>query len=116
MEPTLRALTRNESVGGRPLRVEKRNAHAVEGCQLIFIGQNEAPSGPPVIKAVDKRPVLTVGEDADFLRDGGMIRFMRVGNRVRFEINVEAAERAGLQISSRLLRLAEAVRVRDPGK
>lgn len=54
-------------------------------------------------------PTLTVGEDERFLTQGGMIRFFLENNRVRFSINQTIAESAGLQISSRLLRLARSV-------
>jgi hypothetical protein len=50
--------------------------------------------------------VLTIGETQNFLAEGGIIRFVMDGARVRFEINPEAAARENLRISSRLLRLA----------
>jgi hypothetical protein len=50
--------------------------------------------------------VLTVGETADFIRDGGIINYVRDAGMIHFEIDQDAATRAGLQISSRLLRLA----------
>ena len=58
-------------------------------------------------------PTLTVGEDERFLSQGGMIRFFLENNRVRFSINQSTAESAGLQISSRLLRLARSVVSQD---
>jgi hypothetical protein len=54
-------------------------------------------------------PVLTVGENERFLMQGGMIRLFLDNNKVRFSINLTAAETAQLQISSRLLRLAREV-------
>ena len=51
-------------------------------------------------------PVLTVADTAGFLDHGGIINFVLEGSKVRFEINQEAAERAGIKISSKLLRLA----------
>ena len=59
-------------------------------------------------------PVLTVGEHVQFSRLGGVIAFIRDGNRVRFEINLDAADRAGLQVSSKLLRLAAVWRENPP--
>ena len=49
---------------------------------------------------------MTVGESADFLQQGGIIAFVIDGSYVRFAINTEAADHAGLKISSRLLQLA----------
>jgi hypothetical protein len=54
-------------------------------------------------------PVLTVGESSNFLIDGGMIRFHLEEGKVRFDINLAAAESSHLEISSRLLLLATSV-------
>ena len=51
-------------------------------------------------------PILTVGETAQFLREGGMVRFYLQNNNVRFQINQKNAEAAGLKVSSQLLALA----------
>ncbi len=64
---------------------------------------------PAILAGLHNSPVLTVGEAADFLGSGGMIRFCLEGNKVRFEINREAAESAKLRISSKLLLLARNV-------
>jgi hypothetical protein len=65
---------------------------------------------------VDARATLTVGEHENFLTEGGMIRFFLEDNRVRFSINQMTAEAAGLQISSRLLRLARTVVPQHTGR
>jgi hypothetical protein len=54
---------------------------------------------------------LTVGESADFLSLGGMINFVLEEDRVSFEINLEAAERHRLKLSSKLLAVARVVNV-----
>ncbi|MEE8342593.1 MAG: YfiR family protein, partial [Gammaproteobacteria bacterium] len=56
------------------------------------------------------RPVLTVGEAKNFNKLGGVIRFTRVKNKVHFNIDPDAAERAQLTVSSKLLNLATIVR------
>ena len=55
-------------------------------------------------------PILTLGETNGFCETGGVVQFVMRQRKVRFRINVTAAERAGLKISSRLLDLAEVVR------
>jgi YfiR/HmsC-like len=62
------------------------------------------------LEALQGQSVLTVGEDGGFTQFGGIINFVKEDNRVRFEVNVSAAERAGLKISSRLLALARIVK------
>jgi len=55
-------------------------------------------------------PLLTVGDSAGFCRQGGAIGFFLEDGKVRFEINVAAAERRGLRVSSSLLRLARIIK------
>jgi len=62
-----------------------------------------------IIKALKGSPVLTVGETAGFLEFGGIINFLMEDKKVRFEINVTAAKKNKLKISSKLLRLAKRV-------
>jgi hypothetical protein len=62
-----------------------------------------------IIKALKGSPVLTVGETAGFLEPGGIINFLMEDKKVRFEINVTAAKKNKLRISSKLLRLAKRV-------
>ena len=53
--------------------------------------------------------MLTVGEGAEFLRQGGMVAFVVENRRVRFDINLTAAAKSGLRISSKLLNVARSV-------
>jgi preprotein translocase subunit Sec61beta len=55
------------------------------------------------------RDILTVGENANFIRLGGMIRFTEENRKIALQINPDAAMAADLVISSKLLRLAEIV-------
>ena len=59
--------------------------------------------------AVKGANVLTVGDGAEFLSRGAAVTFVREGDRVRFDVNLTEAQRAGLTISSRLLRVARRV-------
>ena len=99
-----------KSVGSRPLRVRHlKPAESFEGCQVLFVGRHEAARLSRVLLELKDGPILTVGESDGFVEQGGMIGFCLVENKVRFEINVQAAEQAKLRISSRLLLLAKTV-------
>jgi hypothetical protein len=50
---------------------------------------------------------LTISEIEGFTQSGGIINFYIEESKIRFEINVGAAEKAGLKISSKLLKLAK---------
>jgi len=54
-------------------------------------------------------PILSVSDIADFTRAGGMIDLVEVEQRIRFNINLSAARRARLRLSSQLLKLATIV-------
>jgi hypothetical protein len=86
----------------------------VKRCHVLFVAAPEAGRIAAIVKLLGAQPVLTVGEGDDFVRRGGIIAFGMEANKVRFEINLDAAERAGLKISSELAKLATRV-VRNPG-
>jgi hypothetical protein len=68
------------------------------------------------VAAVQKSAVLTVSDLPGFTGNGGMIQFMLRENKVRFEVNLTAAEKAGLTLSSQLLKVATDVRKETPGE
>ncbi len=80
------------------------------GCRILFISSSEEGQLKEILSALDRTTVLTVGEMPQFTRRGGMVQFILEGNRVRFEVNLTSAERAGLTMSSQLLKLALNVR------
>jgi YfiR/HmsC-like len=97
-------------IGTHPLRVEHfKSIQYVQGCQVLFIGSGEFAQIHAEIAELKNGTVLTVGETDDFAKQGGMIGFRRVDDKIRFDINVQAADRAKLKISSRLLLLAKDV-------
>jgi hypothetical protein len=94
---------RGETVNGRDV-VAKVILEPQRGCHVVFVPRGAAAAA--YIRAVQGQPVLTVSETPDFIALGGIANFILEGASVRFEINAGAADRAGLRISSRLLRLA----------
>lgn len=92
-----------ETAAGFPLSARVVNAGAAASCHVLFVPRG-VPAAPYLRRAA-MAPVLTVGESPGFVKEGGAINFVLEGGRVRFEINPQAAERAQLKISSRLLQL-----------
>jgi hypothetical protein len=108
---TLERTVQNKSVRGRTLAVKRlSSARDARGCHMVFVGFTDRGRILQVIDAVGPSAVLTVGDAEAFTQKGGMVRFFPEGSRMRFEINVDAAARAGIRISSRLLQLAHVVR------
>jgi hypothetical protein len=79
------------------------------GCHILFIGREFERSHSDAVAVLDGMSVFTVADQEGFARAGGTANFFRADNRIRFEINPLAAKKAGLKISSRLLRLAKVV-------
>jgi hypothetical protein len=79
---------------------------------IVFISDSEKERLPAILKSLDAAPVLTVGDMNQFAERGGVIRFKVDQDRIRLEINVVAAQRSRLRISSQLLKLA---RIVEPG-
>lgn len=107
---TLEQTVRGKTVNGKPL-VVKRLARPQEalGCHVVFIGGGDRNRVKQILSALPASGVLTVGEAEQFAQWGGIINFVKETNRIRFEINADAATRAGLRISSRVLQLARVV-------
>jgi hypothetical protein len=84
--------------------------HHLAGCQILFVSSSERNRLRSILDEVAGRGVLTVGETDGFASRGGVVNFKLAGNKIRIQINVEAAQRERLRISSRLLSLAELVR------
>jgi hypothetical protein len=107
----LRSAVQDEEIDGKPLE-----AIALDGlddaptCQILYVGNATSADGKAWLNAVRGRQVLTVADGP--LSDEVVIAFIRDENRVRFDINRAAATRHGLNVSSKLLRLARQVRDR----
>ena len=78
-------------------------------CHLVFICDSEKDVLAEIVESMKGSPVLTIGEMPEMLDRGGMIRLLMENEKVRFEVNLGAAERASLDIRSQLLRLAKKV-------
>jgi hypothetical protein len=107
----LSALVSGETLNGRSVvsRVVARPTD-LDGCEVLFLPSLSGGAPHPLLQAAAALPILTVGDDQRFLDEGGMVGLRIVEARVRFDINLAAAQRAGLRISSQLLRLALSVR------
>ena len=85
----------------------KRTIESLRKCHLLFICSSEKEKLREIINLVKDDSVLTVGDMEGFLESGGIINFLMVDKKVRFEINNTAAKQAKLKIRSKLLRLAK---------
>jgi len=86
-----------------------RERESIDGCQVLFIAASQKGRQTEELASASRLPVLTVGELDHFAQEGGIIGFCLEEKKVRFEINMGAAENARLRISAKLLALAKKV-------
>jgi hypothetical protein len=102
-------LFHGKTLNGHPLAVRTIHsaAEARTNCHVLFISSSEKGRLPELIGALRGASVLTVGENDGFTETGGMIRFVLVDKKIKFQINDDAAKAAGLTVPAKLLSLAQ---------
>jgi hypothetical protein len=104
---TLHELLEGKNLGGRPLSVAIfTSMNDLRATDVLFIRSDRHQTLEAALRVTHGMPVLTVGESADFTELGGIVQLVREGNKMRFDVNVAAAEDAGLRIQAQLLKLA----------
>jgi hypothetical protein len=97
-------------IQGREIRIRTSvSSEAWRDCHVLFLSSEEKNHPDSVLRNLAKIPVLTVSDSADFTQAGGMIGLKLRAGRIRFNINLGAARRAELNLSSQLLKLADEV-------
>ena len=108
----LAQVTNSRTVNDRPVVVRMlRAGESLAGLHVLYIDRSEAARLPALVRAAQQRAILTVADIPGALEQGVMINFLISDGRVRFEIAADTAERSGLKLSSRLLSVAQNVRV-----
>jgi hypothetical protein len=99
------------TIGGKSVAAKRiTKPQDVDSCRILFISSSEESHLKEDLAALDKTRVLTVSDIPRFSERGGMIGFILDGNRVRFDVNLDSAQGAGLTLSSELLKVATSVR------
>lgn len=78
-------------------------------CQIVFVSRAEQGRFKALLAKLARQPILTVSDISDFAQAGGMIGLIEADQRIRFNINLNAARQAHLRLSSQLLKLATIV-------
>lgn len=90
------------------LLTDDSETHSVD-CDVLYMARAKQDRVNTLLKLVDGEPVLTISDDPDFAKNGGMIGLSTRGKKVSISINVDAYESSDLAVSSQLLELAEIV-------
>ena len=104
-------IAQNKSAQGRRIDVRRFRTVADVGdrCHILFVSPSEARELPRILRGLHGEPILTVSDIAGFLDHGGAINLLMEQRRVRFAVNLKAANEAGLKMSSQLLKIAKTV-------
>lgn len=108
--PILDDTVYGKSLGPRRFDVRRiASAAKADGCHIVFIAASALGELDAVLAALHGKPVMTVADIEDAARRGAVLSFALRNGRVRFIINANAAKRAGLVLSSQLIKVASAV-------
>jgi hypothetical protein len=106
----LRDLVSTKTVNGRKFEVDYLvDMQLARACHILFIASSEKARVKQILERMRGTVALTVGDTEGFAEQGGMIDFVLDNDRVVFEVNRNAAEQAGLKVSSKLLSVARVV-------
>jgi len=107
----IQKLIAGKSVNGREI-ILKRLASSEEpgACHILFISAAEQQRSPNLLAKLKNASILTVGESDDFLDNGGVINLARRDRKIALEVNLTAANKSRIKISSRLLGVASVVK------
>jgi hypothetical protein len=109
----LTGLVGTQQIGGRSVLVIRTAGDTVLAqCQLLYVGAASLQNARKATEPLKAQPVLTVSDTLGFAEAGGVIELYVENGRMRFAINLAAARRAHLVVSSRILTLARVVEER----
>jgi hypothetical protein len=111
VEDALTQTIRGQVIDGHGLEVRRLTRDlAPQSCHVLFVASSDVRLASPMLSEMRAVPILTVSDGSGFARTIGMIELFVEGGHMRFAVNVDAVQRAGLHLSSRLLGLARIVR------
>ena len=107
---TLDEIVSGASIEGRPVLIARlSDPDSLRSCHIVFVKSASDSLLSSILRQAEQFGIVTVGESPTFIEDGGVIRLRLKDDQVRFDINLAAANRSGLRISSKLLQLAQEI-------
>ena len=102
---------RDKIVKGRKLVIRQYSGiEDLKECHIIFISPSEKKNLAGILEKIKDMHMLTVSDMEGFADRGGMITLNKAENKIRLEINLDAAQQSGLKVSSKLLKLATIIK------
>lgn len=105
--PVLRQVLNGKVSDGRPISVVAHSPDSdMNECDVLYVSGISHAALRSILSRAAKRAVLTVGDNEEFVRAGGMVALVRSGDQMEIEVNLQALRGRRLDMSSRLLKLA----------
>lgn len=107
----LQSIAKGRKVNNRPLKVVAAdNVDAALRCHILFLSADINPETmKTIVRAVDGKPIMTIGETLDFPGHKGVLGMVKENNKIRLYLSLEKARAQGLNISSQLAKIAKVV-------
>jgi hypothetical protein len=97
-----------EKVDGHPIIIQHySDAKDINNCHILFIPAGDDNKIKETLAAATHQNILTVSGADKFVNWGGVIGFFKEDNKLRVQINMRAAKAAGIEISSKLLKISK---------
>ena len=112
---TAQSVLKTKKVKKRPVQVELTNVapHRSRKCHTYFFAA-DAKHETQLFKEYINKNAMLIGEDKDFIANGGHINFIMLSGKLRFEINPDALNSKGINISSKVIRLGKVKKAVTP--
>lgn len=99
-----------KKIGEKNLQVRYLSRfNALEECQILYISELDKNKLLLLLNEIQSLPILTIGEDAYFTENGGMVSLQIIDGKVSITVNLKASKKANLAISARVLKLATVI-------
>lgn len=100
-------LVKGEQLNGRPIIVRRLdNRSEIANCNILYVSVRDASDMKNQLTTINRRGILTVSDNPNFARWGGLVRFFKEDNKLRMQINIEQARAARFSMSSKLLSIS----------
>jgi len=101
----------NKKIKNKKIKITYQKEYIEENqCHIIYVGKTKDSAYKEVIRKIGNKTALTVSDLDGFTSNGGMIGFVRVKNKIKFEINVDKSIKSNIKYRSQLLEVAEQLR------
>ena len=102
----------HKTIDGKAMLVRRGvEGQELKTCHMVYLSHSE--NALAIVNDLKGLPIVTVSDQPNFIRQGGMIGLVEDGNRLSFEIDLNAANAVGVHISAKLLKLAKDVNIAD---